>query len=137
MAKRGLFRLLADYNAHVNRALFKILGDKAPTDALERPAGSYFDSILGMLNHLLVTDLAWLNAYRQSGLPFRSLDVPALSWSSPSIFPPKASNTFGATACMLPAARANGRTNPMWCGWLPRGGKSNNRRRIKTCGPTM
>jgi uncharacterized damage-inducible protein DinB len=83
MAARTLFRLLADYNAQVNRALFKILEDKPPADALERPAGSYFDSILGLLNHLLVTDLAWLNAYRQSGLPFRSLDVPALDFQHP------------------------------------------------------
>jgi hypothetical protein len=54
-----------------------------------------------------------------------------------SIFPPKAASTFDATACMLPAPRANGRTSAMSSGWLPRGGRSNSNRRIGTYSPTM
>jgi uncharacterized damage-inducible protein DinB len=83
MANRSLFQLLAEYNAHVNRALLQILEERTPKDVIERPAGSYFDSILGLLNHLLVTDLAWLDAYRRSGIPFRSLEAPALDFQHP------------------------------------------------------
>lgn len=83
MATRSLFRLLAEYNAHANRSLFKILEEKAPSDLVGRPMGSYFDSILGLLNHLLVTDLAWLDGFRGSGQPFRALAVPALDFQHP------------------------------------------------------
>jgi uncharacterized damage-inducible protein DinB len=83
MATRRFFQILADYNAHANRSLFRILEEKAPAEQLDRPAGSYFDSILGLLNHLLVTDLAWLNGLRGSGQPFRSLDAPALDFQHP------------------------------------------------------
>ena len=38
---------------------------------------------------------------------------------------------------MLPAARGNGRTSPMWWGWLPRGGRRSDCRPTKTCGPRM
>ena len=65
---RRLFELLAQYNAHVNAEMFRILRAVSP-ELLTRPAGSYYGTIMGLLNHLLVTDLGWLN-----GTMLRRLD---------------------------------------------------------------
>lgn len=82
MSEHRLFVLLADYNAHANRELLAILA-KAPPELLARAAGSYFETILGILNHLLVTDLAWLNSYRGSDRKFRALESAALDFQHP------------------------------------------------------
>ena len=82
MSTQRLFVLFADYNAHVNRELFTILAKAAP-EVLTRPTGSYFETALGLLNHLLVSDLGWLNAYRGSDRKFRALESPALDFKHP------------------------------------------------------
>jgi uncharacterized damage-inducible protein DinB len=76
---RRLFTLLARYNAHANRAMFEILR-KAPAELLSRPEGSHYESIMGLLNHTLKSDLGWLNGYRHSDLGFRALDTAVLDF---------------------------------------------------------
>jgi uncharacterized damage-inducible protein DinB len=67
-------RLMADYNAWMNRSLYMAA---ARLDDAERKAdrGAFFKSIHGTLNHLLYADLAWL--YRFSGRPLDGLDPAA------------------------------------------------------------
>lgn len=79
---RNLFLLLARYNAHANEKMFEIL-EKAPAELLTRSVGSYFDSVMGLLNHALVSDLGWLGGYHRSEPAFRSLEAPALDFQNP------------------------------------------------------
>jgi hypothetical protein len=80
---RDLFTLLSRYNAHANTEMFGILLT-APPELVAEPGGSHYDSILGLLNHILVSDLGWLNAYRESDLTFDTLDSRALDFERPS-----------------------------------------------------
>lgn len=80
---RDLFTLLSRYNAHANTEMFGILLT-APPELVAEPGGSHYDSILGLLNHILVSDLGWLNAYRESDLTFDALDSRALDFERPS-----------------------------------------------------
>ncbi|MBK1667426.1 hypothetical protein CKO28_05200 [Rhodovibrio sodomensis] len=58
------FQRLADYNAWANARLYDAVAALSP-DALraQRPA-AFFESILGTLNHLLVTDRIWLDRFQ-------------------------------------------------------------------------
>jgi uncharacterized damage-inducible protein DinB len=80
---RRLFTLLARYNAHANSQMFELLR-KAPPELISRSSGSYYGSIMGLLNHTLISDLGWLNAYRHSDLRFPSLDTPVLDFERPA-----------------------------------------------------
>ena len=80
---RRLFTLLARYNAHANTQMFELLR-KAPPELLARSAGSYYGSIMGLLNHTLMSDLGWLDAYRGSDLEFASLDTTVLDFERPA-----------------------------------------------------
>ena len=56
------FVLLADYNAVTNRELLQILRE-VPEEDLSRDLGSYFASILGIMNHIVVSDVSWLERF--------------------------------------------------------------------------
>jgi uncharacterized damage-inducible protein DinB len=53
------FRMLALYNQWANARLYAAAGQIAP-EALAEDCGAFFGSLLGTLNHLLVTDRGWM-----------------------------------------------------------------------------
>ncbi len=74
---KEIYVLLAEYNASVNEVLYGVL-EKAPAGLVTKEAGSYYGSILGLLNHILRSDLDWLNRFRASPHGFRSLATSAI-----------------------------------------------------------
>ena len=79
---KEILQLMARYSRHANLQLFDIL-KSLPEKSLSEPRGSYFDNLLGLLNHLLVADLGWLSAYRDSLPQLESLKNPALDVEHP------------------------------------------------------
>ena len=59
---KELFQLLSKYNAQTNAQMMGIL-EKLPAEQLTKDVGSFYGSILGLLNHILVTDVAWLKRF--------------------------------------------------------------------------
>ena len=78
------FLNLARYNERVNREMYEVLS--VLTDrARKQEAGSWFGSIHGILNHLIICDFNWLKRYRALSpespvLTDPRLDPPSLSW---------------------------------------------------------
>ena len=78
------FQNLTKYNERANREMYETLS--ALTDkARKRDAGSWFGSIHGILNHLIIVDLNWLKRFRalapeSAVLSDPQLDPPNLSW---------------------------------------------------------
>ncbi len=53
----------SSWNRETNRAIYETL--KGLTDkALAKDRGSWFGSLIGLLNHLIVTDIHWLDRFR-------------------------------------------------------------------------
>jgi uncharacterized damage-inducible protein DinB len=75
---REYFRLLAGYNARVNRTMFDILS-ALPDESRRKEIGSYFHSIYGVLSHVYDSDLVWLKRFRAAYPDYRSLESPELS----------------------------------------------------------
>ncbi len=70
-----VFELLAKYNKLTNLDMMKILEGVEP-DKLNENVGSYYESIMGLLNHYLMADIGWL---RVLGTHVSSLDfIPQL-----------------------------------------------------------
>jgi uncharacterized damage-inducible protein DinB len=57
---------LTAYNQDVNHELFQIL-EPLTTEDLCQDQGSYYKSIMGLLNHILVSDYNWLLRFAQHG----------------------------------------------------------------------
>lgn len=74
--------LMAEYNKTANLKLYDIL-EKEGSSFLTKETGSYFDTLLGLLNHILVSDLGWLTAYRDSNLELPALKSPVLDLTHP------------------------------------------------------
>ena len=78
------FLNLAHYNERVNGEMYAVLS--ALTDrARKQDAGSWFGSIHGILNHVIICDFNWLKRYRVLApdspvLNDPRLDPPNLSW---------------------------------------------------------
>ena len=78
------FLNLARYNKRVNREMYEVLA--VLTDrARKQETGSWFRSIHGILNHLIICDHNWLKRYRSLSpeslvLKDPRLDPPNLSW---------------------------------------------------------
>ena len=82
---KGGFLRAAKYNAETNGAMYAALGGLSEK-ALAADRGSYFESLIGILNHLLVTDIHWLDRYRAlspgaAALNDGRLDAFDLSWA--------------------------------------------------------
>ena len=78
------FLNLARYNERVNREMYEVLSVLTGR-ARKQEAGSWFGSIHGILNHLIICDLNWLKRYRALSpespvLTDPRLDPPNLSW---------------------------------------------------------
>jgi uncharacterized damage-inducible protein DinB len=73
--------LMAEYNKRMNTNLYAA-AEKLPLDALRAHRGAFFGSILGTLNHLIVTDTLWLTRFaghpanHRALEPIHSLSVP-------------------------------------------------------------
>ncbi len=59
---KEIFLLLADYNSLTNREMIGIL-EKLPAEKLTQDAGSFYKSILGLVNHIMLSDLTWLERF--------------------------------------------------------------------------
>ncbi len=81
---RERFARLARYNERANEEMIRAL--EGVTDRVRRrDLGSWFGSIHGILNHLIVCDINWLRRWRALSprspvLADRRLDPPNLSW---------------------------------------------------------
>lgn len=53
----------AEYSRRMNEALYRELG-RLSTKALKRDRASWFGSLTGLLNHIIVTDIHWLDRFR-------------------------------------------------------------------------
>ncbi len=74
--------LFARYNDHADRLMFQVLDELDP-ELLNRSVGSYFESIIGILNHILISHLGWLVRFRDGGIASRPLMDPALHFEHP------------------------------------------------------
>jgi uncharacterized damage-inducible protein DinB len=76
---KELFQLLAEYNAVTNLEMIGIL-EKLPPEKLAQGVGSFYGSILGLINHILVSDVIWLERFAQQfpELAFVKPRLPAL-----------------------------------------------------------
>jgi len=84
---KDALRLFARYSRHANEVLFGVL-ESLKEESLSEEAGSFFGSILGLLNHNLVAGINWLNRFRHSGLSLPFLDTPALDIQYPGFGKP-------------------------------------------------
>ena len=78
------FQNQARYNHRVNREMFAVLAALTGR-ARRQEAGSWFGSIHGILNHVIICDFNWLKRYRALApespvLTDPRLDPPNLSW---------------------------------------------------------
>lgn len=67
-------RLMAGYNQRLNRQVFAAAATLDAT-ALAADSGAFFGSIMGTLNHLLVTDLLWLARFAKHSDTYTSLQA--------------------------------------------------------------
>lgn len=81
MSLQHNFSLLSRYNQWMNNKLYQLAATLSQDELLEH-RGAFFGSVAGILNHLLVADLIWLNRFRQlpiqpqSLLPLQQLPLP-------------------------------------------------------------
>ena len=80
------FAYLARYNKTANEQLLRHLSSLAPAE-LSKARGSFFGSIQGLLDHVIMCDINWLRRFRllfpESGVLRRPrLDPPGCAWQS-------------------------------------------------------
>jgi uncharacterized damage-inducible protein DinB len=79
---KQLLDLMTRYNKKANEQLYMILSS-SNSDLISKPTGSTFGTVLGLLNHILLTDLSWLAGFRDSNLDLPVLDSPVLDFDHP------------------------------------------------------
>ncbi|PCI82157.1 MAG: damage-inducible protein DinB [SAR86 cluster bacterium] len=67
------FQLFAQYNQWMNEKLVDAAAQLSEKD-LTQDRGTFFGSVLGTLNHLIVGDIVWLKRFATDPEKFRSLD---------------------------------------------------------------
>lgn len=77
---KKILETMAHYNKEVNEQLFTLLSAQSPEE-LTAQRSSYFGSILNLLNHIILSDMGWMTAYRDSG--FTVLDNRSLDYDDP------------------------------------------------------
>ncbi|TWI61893.1 putative damage-inducible protein DinB [Pseudoduganella lurida] len=65
-------RLLAAYNAHMNRKLYAAAA-RLPAEELAAERGAFFGSLLGTMNHLCAADTIWLTRFAAHPVAFTAL----------------------------------------------------------------
>jgi uncharacterized damage-inducible protein DinB len=78
VAMKNELRLFARYNSLALKRVYDIL-EKVPSDLLCKDSGSYFGSIIGILNHLLRSDLIWLGRLHTAFPDMQALEKADLS----------------------------------------------------------
>jgi uncharacterized damage-inducible protein DinB len=61
---KEVVQLLAEYNALTNIDMIKIL-ETLPEKKINDKSGAYFESVLGLLNHLLTSDIIWVKFFTE------------------------------------------------------------------------
>jgi uncharacterized damage-inducible protein DinB len=90
------YALLAEYNAYANGLLLGVL-DKAPPELLTKDAGSWYRSILGLLNHIMRSELGWLARFKATPGGFTTLASPAAAFD-PATAPQQLYDNFADLA---------------------------------------
>lgn len=93
---REIYSLLAEYNGNANGILLGVL-EKSPPELITKDAGSWFGSILGVLNHILRSDLGYLARIRASQPGFKALAAPAAAYD-PATAPKQLYDNFADLA---------------------------------------
>jgi uncharacterized damage-inducible protein DinB len=76
--ERRHFAYLARYNRAANDALIGHLSS-LPVSEFSKPRGSYFDSIQGILDHVIMCDINWLRRFRGLFAADETLSRPSLA----------------------------------------------------------
>ena len=79
---KDILKLMAEYNRTANTKLYSLLDDTEPS-IIANESGSYFGGILGLLNHVLLSDLGWFAAFRDGNLDLPVLKSPVLDFEHP------------------------------------------------------
>lgn len=79
---KAILQLMAQYNRTANTKLYTLLAGVDP-HVVSAESGSYFGGILGLLNHVLLSDLGWFVAFRDSDLDLPVLQSPVLDFENP------------------------------------------------------
>jgi uncharacterized damage-inducible protein DinB len=66
-------RFYAQYTKEVNGKLHDVLAGLADPQVLNRDTGSYFSSVLGILNHIAASDIVWFQRLRSNWPELESL----------------------------------------------------------------
>ena len=61
---KELFQLLSKYNAQANAEMMGVL-EKLPAEQITKDVHSFYGSILGLLNHILVSDVFGIKRFRK------------------------------------------------------------------------
>lgn len=72
---RPYLESMAAYNSWMNGKIYEAAG-QLTAEEIARDRGAFFKSILGTLNHLVVTDMLWIDRFK--GRPLRVSDFKAL-----------------------------------------------------------
>jgi uncharacterized damage-inducible protein DinB len=67
MSRVQIYRTMARYNRWMNEKLYSVCAEIPDADR-KADLGAFFKSIHGILNHLLLTDCAWMGRF--TGVPF-------------------------------------------------------------------
>jgi len=67
------FKMMSRYNRWMNEKLYDVC-DTMPDELRREDKGAFFKSVHGILNHLLLTDRAWLGRFTQQPFAVQSLD---------------------------------------------------------------
>lgn len=81
MDAKEILTVFVRANGDANRMLYDCLA-RAPAELLTRPGG-YFGSVMGTLDHILVSELGWLNRIRDTPVSRPALSSPAVDFTRP------------------------------------------------------
>ena len=73
MSLKSNFELMADYNQRMNNGIFQV-ASQLGSCVLSDNRGTFFGSVMGTLNHILVGDIIWLKRFSVHPERLKSLD---------------------------------------------------------------
>jgi uncharacterized damage-inducible protein DinB len=107
---KSSFQHSARYNAWANQQMFAVLA-KLTGRARRRDVGSWFGSIHGLLNHIIICDINWLRR-------FRALDPDSAVLSDPCLDPPNLSWEHDLHADFTGLRESRAAVDEKICAWL-------------------